>query len=1305
MKQRKLTLVFLLVLTLCLSQAAPALATLTMFDGWAVLPNVPVAPPNVPVAPPNNPVTSPPSVQPTTPPNPALPQAEPDYGDPRLNVSVTPMEGPVGTTLTFSAALSGTKNNRSIALWVFRDGKRVAVFPSNRKCTWTYVAEEPGVYKGMAMHQDEYGSIYRSTKLVTIAAVDPPPQPPAETPPPAGPQPSAGEEAVSQQQQTMIGKGGSSNDEHIIEIRGTRNITFMEGGPAVPPIPLSYKQSGKWGSPITEITYNAFGLPPGFELVLKGKGDHRGTEIVCKTTNANYKWSEKEWEKTYTSRAVAICYHGVFGHSNGQEFTVTVLRDSNKNGIPDFYEQDEASRKLQIQPVGDIDIKDGQQFGGVYIVALHEGGGQRNKIGYKALLPNGMSQYYHQRPNGDYSLHINGTPLIDWNDEEILRRVPVTVEAFDEEGNKDSLTFHINVYRLDMDFDKLLYIVPVPKRTLVQGQKMVTTPITVLTNMKSNISLGLQALIINDDFELETIYEDRLPGRISPYTGPGSGWRETDVPGVFAVTNWQLHGPSSYLEKDSETGPNPFWWTDAEGNSQTKYYSIVASSQGVTASRQVELEVHRAAPSSQSYGLLPVANQVVMDDKEMTPIQLRCVQPDRGIKGLYLHLLSKLPDGVHFRADTGQIFGRPKITDWRMYEGERKFAVNIGSEIDSIKGVGFCLTVRRELEASEVALTPVADQQVEELCEIVPIRIAQVLPNPYKVTRIDVQGLPSGLNMQSYGAYCRISGSPNPLTYFRLNPDKTSLIFPCKVSCVYQTSDGRISLHAASFSFNIEVFKAGTGQKDPKLLSGPAVPGLHIDPIPNLRLPEGVPMEKIQFNITDESNSGIDVTVNGLPNGVQHDLKSTIYGTPKVENWANAEVDRSYQVLVEVVNDLGHRASTQFTITVVRAPVKIGSMPPLRMEHTPPDMLYLTPGDKGDTPSGGEKPDDKGEIPPGGEKPDDKSDMPPGGEKPDDTVTVPPDGTIPDGYEIPWITTIGTPEPEPLQPISGGGVARIAIAQWETDEKAFLLALSDTLAQMGYVNGQNIELKLYRANGNEQTARENLTEIGQQAYAMVIAVGDSMSALAQEHLQGRIPLIFAGVADPVKMKLTNSKGKGIGPVTGVIAPDLEYGLLLAIHRIQPEAGSAGLLSPADGPDAAGIFEKAPYAGLRIIAMPDIAQGEETLKKAMAGTDLLILTDEPEEGQMAMLMRLAAESGKALYARTASQVKQGAFLACLTDMEALGRHSAGLAAKLLKGEEAQSLPPVTSAGTTLVYNMNQLSALSLTVPIDAERIEK
>jgi len=182
MKRIKSVLPVLLALALCLSAAAPACAAVptspSISSDWNLnRPPFGVATP-VPPLPPPMAATPPPAAGPGQTPQQSVPEApapqqpapEPAPEDARLRLSVSPLEGPVGTTLTFSASVSAGKNRRSIALWVFKDGERVAVFPSNQKAAWTYVAESPGVYKGMAIHKGDSGTIYASSKEVSIAA-------------------------------------------------------------------------------------------------------------------------------------------------------------------------------------------------------------------------------------------------------------------------------------------------------------------------------------------------------------------------------------------------------------------------------------------------------------------------------------------------------------------------------------------------------------------------------------------------------------------------------------------------------------------------------------------------------------------------------------------------------------------------------------------------------------------------------------------------------------------------------------------------------------------------------------------------------------------------------------------------------------------------------------------------------------------------------------------------------------------------------------------------------------------------------
>ena len=268
----------------------------------------------------------------------------------------------------------------------------------------------------------------------------------------------------------------------------------------------------------------------------------------------------------------------------------------------------------------------------------------------------------------------------------------------------------------------------------------------------------------------------------------------------------------------------------------------------------------------------------------------------------------------------------------------------------------------------------------------------------------------------------------------------------------------------------------------------------------------------------------------------------------------------------------------------------------------------------------------------------------------------------------------------------------IAIAQGEQSQhqEKILHGIFAGLNQAGYRPGDNITVEYYLADEENQTVGRIAEQLRQKDYALVIAIGEPMAQTAQQALEGRNPLVFVDVADPVAAGLT-------GSVTGIIASLAPHQLLNAIGTIQPNAMSIAYLYAQAADYAANYIKEAEGDGMLALAaaVTDPAALVQEGMTLLETAELLIVNQEFEdEESLKQLIEAAKANGKPVYGLHAAQLDLGAAAVITTDAANMGARSGLLAARILSGENAANIPYETPRRYQILLNFDIIQELGL-----------
>ena len=284
-------------------------------------------------------------------------------------------------------------------------------------------------------------------------------------------------------------------------------------------------------------------------------------------------------------------------------------------------------------------------------------------------------------------------------------------------------------------------------------------------------------------------------------------------------------------------------------------------------------------------------------------------------------------------------------------------------------------------------------------------------------------------------------------------------------------------------------------------------------------------------------------------------------------------------------------------------------------------------------------------------------------------------------------------------------VFRIGISQFITHQSldATREGFVDELAKQGYVEGKNIEIDLQNAQGEQR----NLKTISQQlaeSSDVVLAIA-TPSAQSLANTTQTTPVIFSAVTDPVSAKLVESREHPGGNVTGTSdqSSDAISIQINLIKKVLPKAKTIGILYTQSEPnsvvqkdEAKRLLEEKGFTVVEktILDSNNFKAASESL---MAEVDMVFVpTDNIISSTMETVKQVSIKHKVPVFGGSTEMIAVGGLYNYGTNYEELGRQTARMLIRVLKGEKPENIAVELPEKLELHTNKEMADALGIDI---------
>ena len=288
-------------------------------------------------------------------------------------------------------------------------------------------------------------------------------------------------------------------------------------------------------------------------------------------------------------------------------------------------------------------------------------------------------------------------------------------------------------------------------------------------------------------------------------------------------------------------------------------------------------------------------------------------------------------------------------------------------------------------------------------------------------------------------------------------------------------------------------------------------------------------------------------------------------------------------------------------------------------------------------------------------------------------------------------------------------IYRIAVLAREpyTANRADFAAFRQGLRELGYVEGKNLAIGYRSADGQDERYPALCADAIQHKADLILAHG-APAVSACKQATSSIPIVFAGVADPVADGLVADVGHPGANVTGIMfasGPLVMTARLELLREVFPRLNTLGAIVNLGGAELARqrqLLESTARSlgiGVRFFDVRSIADLQTAFAQAANERleALYVASDELTEVNRKLVAELALRHRLPTLTADLSFVEAGSLLSYGADTTVQYRRLAAVADRIFRGGKAGEIPVERPAVFTLAVNLKTARALRMHIP--------
>src|SRR5262245_2899193 len=271
-----------------------------------------------------------------------------------------------------------------------------------------------------------------------------------------------------------------------------------------------------------------------------------------------------------------------------------------------------------------------------------------------------------------------------------------------------------------------------------------------------------------------------------------------------------------------------------------------------------------------------------------------------------------------------------------------------------------------------------------------------------------------------------------------------------------------------------------------------------------------------------------------------------------------------------------------------------------------------------------------------------------------------------------------------------------------------LRAFQQGLKEVGYVEGQNVQIEYRWAESRNDRLATLAAELVRGQVTVIVAAAGTPSAQAAKAATTTIPIVFAIAVDPVELGLVTSVNRPGANLTGVTNLNVEVGpkRLELLHELLPTATTIAVLVDPTSPTLSEAYlsrlqTAAPTFGLQLYVLYAITEADTeaafvTVQQRRAGA-LVIGPSTFFNSRAETLAALSLRYTVPTIYQFRRFVAAGGLVSYGSDETEFYRLVGIYAGKILNGDKPANLPVQQTTTFELIVNLKTAKALGITVP--------